>query len=44
LLGERVRFEGEVRLTKEGKGAKRERVKESPSRSWMAGRVTERAG
>jgi len=44
LLGERVRVEGETSVTKAGTGAERERVKVSPSRSRMAGRVIERVG
>ena len=42
LLGDRVRIEGDIRLMKEGNGYSRDRVKESPSRSWMAGRDIER--
>jgi hypothetical protein len=44
LLGDRLRVEGEVRVTKVGTGVERVRVKVSPSRSRTVGSGIERAG
>jgi hypothetical protein len=44
LLGDRLRAVGEVSVRNVGTGAVRERMKVSPSRSWMVGRGIERGG